>query len=253
MTSTESVQELESQKFLEDMETNKKLDYYRGELARLSQNNDSLVVTNSSLETSYKFSYAALAAKYERKREQLASIAKEHVQLQTNFSEMQAGMENVIRFELQEKESELNRLKDNLDKAKEEVRRLQLHGWTGHDTKDLHHFSSSCQQLFGSLTIWCSQYSSFSAGKKSTHVHRIVDESARSQIEDVMLDDRGVRKMLKNENRRPEVLMAITMRMVWEHVFTRYLFGLEVDERQRLLSLERTLAENGSYGLPDVL
>lgn len=252
MTPTVSVQEMESQKILEDMETNKKLDYYRGELARLTHNNDSLVVTNSSLETSYKSSYAALAAKHERKREQLASIAKEHAQLQTNFSEMQAGIENIIRSELQEKDSELDRLNDELNKARQEVRKLQRHGSTGHDTKDLHHFSSSCQQLFGSFTIWCSQYSSFSAGTKSAPVHRIADDSARSQIEDVMLDDRGVIKMLKNENRRSEVLMAITMRIVWEHVFTRYLFGLEVYERQKLLSLERTLAETGSYCLPHV-
>lgn len=241
-----------TEKDSEITELKKKLDYYREEVVRLSQTNDSLAATNTKLSTSYKFSYAALAGKYERKREQLAVLSKENLELQASFSEVQATMENVIRNQLQEKDSELERLRDELGKAREEVRKLQQQVSTRQDnkyidTKDLQHFSGSCQQLFRSLKIWCNQFSSFSAGKKCLHVHRIADEAARDRVEDVMLDDRGVRKMLKDENRRPEVFVAITMRMIWEHVFTRYLFGLEVDERQKLLSLERTLAENGKY------
>lgn len=251
-------QELENGRVLlterdsEITELKKKLDYYREEVARLSQANDSLNTTNTSLSTSYKFSYAALAGKYERKREQLANLSKEHSELQASFSEVQETMENVIRNQLQEKDSELERLRDELAKAREEVRKLQQQATTRQDnkyldTKDLQHFSSSCQQLYSSLKTWCNQFSSFSTGKKCVHVHRLTDEAARDRVEDVMLDDRGVRKMLKDEKKRSDVFMAITMRMIWEHVFTRYLFGLEVDERQKLLSLERTLAEVGMY------
>lgn len=117
------------------------------------------------------------------------------------------------------------------------------------DTKDLHHFSSSCLQLFDSLKIWCNKFSNFSAGRKCVHVHRIVDEASKDRIEDVMLDDRGVRRMLKDETKRSDVFLAIVMRMIWELVFTRYLFGLGTDERQKLLSLEKTLAERGMYDL----
>lgn len=225
------------------------MDFYREEAARLSQTNDSLAATNKTLSTSYKFSYGALAGKYERKREQLVSISKEHSQLQASFAEVQA-MENAIRSQLQERDSELNRLRDELVKAREEVQKLQQQvsaEQAKFHTKDLHHFSGSCEELFGSLKTWCNQFSDFSTGKKCLHVHRIADEAARDRVEEVMLDDRGVRKMLKDEKNRPEVFMAITMRMIWEHVFTRYLFGLEVDERQKLLSLEKTLAENGTY------
>lgn len=250
-------QELESRKVLltekdsEITELKKKLDYYHEEAARLSLTNDSLAATNTTLSTSFKFSYGALAGKYERKREQLASKSKEHSELQASFSEVKA-MESVLRNQLQERDSELDRLRDELVKAREEVRKLQQQVSAQDNdfhTEDLHHFSSSCQQLFGSLKIWCNQFSSFSAGKKCMHVHRITDEAARDRVEEVMLDDRGVRKMLKDENSRPEVFMAISMRMIWEHVFTRYLFGLEVDERQKLLSLEKTLAENGTYSM----
>lgn len=116
-------------------------------------------------------------------------------------------------------------------------------------TKDLHYFSSSCQQLFDSLKIWCNQFSSFSAGKKCVPPHRILDEDFRDRMKDVMLDDSGVRKMLKDEVGRVEVFIAIVMRTIWEIVFTKYLFALGVDERQKLLSLERTLAECGTYDL----
>ncbi|RPB16620.1 hypothetical protein P167DRAFT_263834 [Morchella conica CCBAS932] len=161
-------------------------------------------------------------------------------------------MENVIRNQLKEKDSELERLRDELTKAREEVRKLQQQVTTRQDnkyldTKDLHHFSSSCQQLYSSLKIWCNQFSSFSIGKKCVHVHRLKDEAVRDRVEHVMLDDRGVRRMLKDDNKRSEVFMAITIRMIWEHVFTRYLFGLEVDERKKLISLETTLAEVGLH------
>lgn len=241
-----------TEKDSEITELKKKLSYYREEVTRLSQANDSLTATNTSLSASYKFSYGALAGKYKRKQEQLVSLSKDHSELQASFSEMQTTMENVIRNQLQEKDFELDRLRDELAKAREEVRKLQQQATTRQDnkyldTKDLQHFSGSCQQLYGSLKIWCNQFSSFSTGKKCVHVHRLKDEAVRDRVEDVMLDDRGVRRMLKDEKRRPEVFMAITMRMIWEHVFTRYLFGLEVEERQKLLTLEKTLAEVGTY------
>lgn len=241
-----------TEKDSEITELRKKLDYYHTEVQRLSQANSSLNKTNTSLSTSYKFSYGALAGKYERKREQLATLSKEHTELQASFADVQATMENVIRNQLKEKDSELERLRDELTKAREEVRKLQQQVTTRQDnkyldTKDLHHFSSSCQQLYSSLKIWCNQFSSFSIGKKCVHVHRLEDEAVRDRVEHVMLDDRGVRRMLKDENKRSEVFMAITIRMIWEHVFTRYLFGLEVDERKKLISLETTLAEVGTY------
>jgi len=41
------------------------------------------------------------------------------------------------------------------------------------------------------------------------------------------------------------VFMSIVMSMMWEHVFTRYLFGMDRDQRQKLKTLEKTLTEIG--------
>jgi len=61
----------------------------------------------------------------------------------------------------------------------------------------------------------------------------------------VMLDDTGVRKLLKDKIKRELVLAAVVMRIIREALFTRYLFGLTAEERQKLKGLERHLAESG--------
>jgi hypothetical protein len=38
--------------------------------------------------------------------------------------------------------------------------------------------------------------------------------------------------------------------MIWEYVFTRYLFGMDREQRQKLKSLEKTLSEVGEYIKP---
>lgn len=233
-------------------ELQRKIEWYRTEVTRLSQTNDSLNQTNTTLSTSYKLSYAALTAKYDKKQEAMLKLSREHSELQRNFTEMQAGMESIIRTELSERDTELERLRVELERAREEVRKLQNKVSARQtnkyiDTKDIAYFNSSCKNIFQSVKIFCKQFSSFSTGKKCVHVHRIKDETIRDRVEAVMLDDRGVRRMLKEEKRRPEVFMAIIMRMVWELVFTRYLFGLEAEERRKLLSLEKILTDVGMF------
>lgn len=194
--------------------------------------------TNTNLTTSYKVSYAELATKYEQKREQLVSLAMDHSELQAQFSKLQDG-ENIILNKLQETDSELSRLR--------EANQLSdAHGQSTFQSEDLH-FSSLCLKLFDSLNIWCNQFSSVFIGRKCTHIQRIPDDNARDRIESVMLDDGDVRRMLKDETRRPKVFMAVAMKVIWQHVFTRYLFGLDVSERQKLLSLEKAIAEGGAY------
>ena len=40
--------------------------------------------------------------------------------------------------------------------------------------------------------------------------------------------------------------MSVVMTMIWEYVFTRYLFGMDRDQRQKLKQLEKNLSEVGS-------
>jgi len=42
------------------------------------------------------------------------------------------------------------------------------------------------------------------------------------------------------------VFMSVVMTMIWEFVFTRYLFGMDREQRQKLKSIEKTLMEVGT-------
>jgi len=232
-------------------ELHKKLDWYREEVQRLTLHNDALNQTNSSLSKTYQNRYAELNAKYEHKQDQLIELGKQHAELETLYNEMSNGVDNIYRQEMEDKDNELERLRQELERAREEVRALQRRVSTRQsdrylDIKDLPHFAQSSARLFNEVQEWAASFSTVSAGKRIVHVHRITDDAVKDRFENVMLDDRGVRRMLKREEQRPQVFTAILMRLIWEFVFTRYLFGLQVDERQRLLHLERTLGEVGA-------
>jgi hypothetical protein len=230
---------------------NKKIEWYQEEVIRLNNTNDSLSQTNASLH-GYKQNYASLTERYEHKQEKLIKISQEHSQLQSRFEEMEINIENRIKSEIKDKDVELEMLRVELVKAREEVKNLQrrIAGRQSNrylDLKGPTHFVESCRILFNDVQRWCDDFSRMSAGRKCVHVHRVTDDAVKEKFENVMLDDRGVRSMLKDEARRPQVFTAILMRLIWEMVFTRYLFGLEVEDRQNLLALECTLAEVGLY------
>lgn len=232
-------------------ELNKKLDWYRGEVQRLTHHNDALSQTNTSLQATYKQNLVKFSASYNEKNQQLIKLSAEHAELERQFSEMHSGVENIWRQEVRDKDVELERLRTELERAREEVRDLSRRVNSRRsdrylDIKDMQHFQQSSHRLFVEVQEWCTHFSAFSSGCRIVHVHRITDDEVKERVEQTMLDDRGVRRMLKDETRRPQVFTAILMRLIWEFVFTRYLFGLEVDERQKLLSLERTLAEVGA-------
>lgn len=214
-------------------ELNKKLAWYQEEVARLT----------------------SLTKRNEQREDELLQLTKEYAELQTQFKKLQTGRggaENTIHAEIQRKDAELALLRAELQKAREEVKSLERKVMARQsnrylDIKDPAHFTASANALFQDVQNWCNEFSSYSAGRRCIHVHRVTDEAVKDRFEQVMLDDRGVRRMLKDESRRPQALTAIMMRLIWEFVFTRYLFGLETEERQKLLSLERTLAEVGMY------
>ncbi|KAI5789763.1 hypothetical protein DFH27DRAFT_459826, partial [Peziza echinospora] len=251
-------------------ELKQNVEFYKAEVARLSEANDSLGQTNSTLTTAFKMDMANINKKHDRKREQLIQLSKEHSVLQKQYSDLQGGMEKIIRQEidaaLQEKDIEVDKLKDELTKARGMVRKLQKEAITAASTaaeqinqatkagkaevnkyitvKSDEYFPTAFQNLAKSIHAWCTKFSRQSE-RSCLSLHRITDDWVRDRIEVVMLDDTAVRRLLKDKSRRQDALAAIVMRMIREGVFTRYLFGLAGDERQKLNSLERHLGEIG--------
>ncbi|TGZ78692.1 hypothetical protein EX30DRAFT_309732, partial [Ascodesmis nigricans] len=229
-------------------ELNKKLTWYREEVQRLTLHNDTLLQTNTALSAARKHHEATFTAQVQQKDEQYKKLASEHAELERQFQEMHTGVERILRNELQTKDTELTRLRRELDKAREDIRQLQRKVNQRQsdrylDIKDFQHFVNSSDKLFAEVRDFCERFSNWSAGQRIVHVHRIQDDDVKERFENVMLDDRGVRRMLKDESRRGQVFTAMMMRMLWEFVFSRYLFGLDKEQRLRLLELEHTLGE----------
>jgi hypothetical protein len=86
------------------------------------------------------------------------------------------------------------------------------------------HFTAASEALFQMVQKWCRNFSRLSTGRRCISMHRFTDDTIRERFESVMLDDRGVRNILKDESRRATALSAILRRLIWEFVFTRYLF-----------------------------
>jgi len=50
---------------------------------------------------------------------------------------------------------------------------------------------------------------------------------------------------LADRVKRRDVFMSVVMTMIWEYIFTRYLFGMDREQRQKLKQLEKNLSDVG--------
>jgi hypothetical protein len=65
------------------------------------------------------------------------------------------------------------------------------------------------------------------------------------RFDNALLDGSDADAYLSDRVRRRDVFMSVVMTMVWEYIFTRYLFGMDREQRQKLKSLEKQLGEVG--------
>ncbi|KAG8352336.1 hypothetical protein FVEN_g9488 [Fusarium venenatum] len=73
----------------------------------------------------------------------------------------------------------------------------------------------------------------------------INDEKTVDRLDSVMLDGTDVDVYLSDRLRRRDVFTSMIMNMIWEFIFTRYLFGVDREMRQKLKNLEKLLTEAG--------
>ncbi|RPB19222.1 hypothetical protein L211DRAFT_642536 [Terfezia boudieri ATCC MYA-4762] len=268
--SLDKQKELLAKRDRELLELQESVAFYRKEVTRLSEANDSLGATNNTIQDAFKKDIAQINKKYDRKREQLIQLSKEHSEMQKQYSDLQGGMEKIIRQEIkvaiQDKDAEIDKLKDELGKAWLMVKKLQKEAFTAAaeaaqqishaqetgkkevnkylNLKPEEYFPTAWKDFTDSILNWCGKFSRGSE-RSCLSLHRIADEWVRDRVEVVMLDDAGVRRLLKDKTKREIVLAAVVMRIIREAIFTRYLFGLTAEERQKLNGLERHLAESG--------
>lgn len=177
--------------------------------------------------------------------------------LQRRHDDLASGVERIVREEirtaLEEKTGEVHRLREELDTAIQRTQALQhqvlasqrLEGFLTFRDED--YFDSACQQLCQHVQQWVTSFSKFSDNHVCRPTSDLVDEKIETRLDNAVLDGTDVDALLASRVKRRDVFMSVVMTLVWEFIFTRYLFGLDQDQRRKLKSLEKNLVEVGMY------
>ncbi len=190
----------------------------------------------------------------EEHEERYRQLEAEHTNLREQHTQLSTGMEEIVRHEvsvaLEEKNLELRQLRDELENAKQQVRNLQQQLLASRSSEDFierdeDYFDSQCQSLCQHVQQWVLRFSKFSDMKACYHPNEIRDEKIVDRVENAILDGTDVDEYLQDRVKRRDVFMSVVMTMIWEFIFTRYLFGMDREQRQKLKNLEKTLQEVG--------
>ena len=237
------------------------LDELRGTLQELHNEVSRLTEVNRGLSgegdggVSYEHRYRELEREHNTSRQQLKESSRELDELRTKHTSLSGGMEaivaNEVRNALRSKNAELEQLRGELDAAKEQVRILQqqILASRGNDEilvdRDPAYFDTRCQQLCQHVQQWVLRFSKFSDNRACRRLDDIADEKTFDRFDNALLDGSDADVYLQDRVRRRDVFMSVAMSMVHDFVFTRYLFGMDREQRQKLKALEKTVAEVG--------
>jgi chromosome segregation ATPase len=235
------------------------------EVSRLTELNNSLSDANRNLTNDTNERYAQLQVEGQQIHEQWQQSTRELEALRVQHAHVTSGMEDVVRGEislaLDDRNAEIARLNAELSSAREEIKVLQRQILSEKKqtesfltVRDEDYFDSACQQLCQHVQQWVLRFSKFSDAREcrlssevvaDARLDRPTREKIETRLDNAILDGSDVDMLLADRVKRRDVFMSVVMTMIWEYVFTRYLFGMDREQRQKLKSLEKTLSEVG--------
>ncbi|OWP07006.1 hypothetical protein B2J93_7740 [Marssonina coronariae] len=225
------------------------LEWLQKEVGRLTEVNDGLTSANHTIARQHGDRYGVLESKHLQTTRELQEMRDAH-------SSLSAGMEGIVKNEVQnvvgEKDREIARLRAELDAAKEKIRDMQrqILASKANDVefltiRDEDYFDDACQKLCQHVQQWVLRFSKFSDMRACRLTSEINNDKTIDRLDNAILDGSDVDSYLADRVKRRDVFMSMTMTMVWEFIFTRYLFGMDREQRQKLKALEKTLSEVG--------
>ncbi|KAF2711492.1 hypothetical protein K504DRAFT_374088 [Pleomassaria siparia CBS 279.74] len=235
------------------------------EVSRLTELNNSLSNANRNLTNDANERYANLQDEGQHVQDQWQQAVRELEQLRSEHSQLRSGMQEALSAEiaiaLDDRNAEITRLNAELAAAKEKIKALKQkildtkkQGESFLVVRDEDYFDSACQQLCQHVQQWVLRFSKFSdtrACRLSSEVasdqrlDAAIREKIETRLDNAILDGSDVDMLLADRVKRRDIFMSVVMTMIWEYVFTRYLFGMDREQRQKLKSLEKTLSEVG--------
>ncbi|KAJ4421217.1 hypothetical protein N0V82_003849 [Gnomoniopsis sp. IMI 355080] len=213
------------------------LDFMRKEIHRLTEVNEGLNSAISQSAVQHQDQYRVLETQHDAATGELENY-------RSQYGSHQQTME--------EKDAEIRSLREQLDATKEQVRELQKQILATNPAdsdflriRDVDYFDHRCQQLCSHVQQWVLRFSKFSDMRACRLTTELNDEKIIDRLDNAVLDGSNVDSYLNDRVRRRDVFMSVAMTMIWEFVFTRYLFGMDREQRQKLKALEKLLLEVG--------
>jgi hypothetical protein len=224
------------------------------EINRLVQINGGLTDANRNLVDDNNDRYATLQSDHANVTQQWQNTTRDLENMRQEHSRLSNGMRDAVAAQLStalaEKDHEIRKLKDELAEASDRIRALQVQIQSSKSSdflnvRDEDYFDGACQKLCQHVQQWVLRFSKMSDNRICRLSSDLRDEKIEARLDNALLDGMDVDKLLGDRVRRRDVFMSVVMTMVWEYVFTRYLFGMDREQRQKLKALEKTLSEVG--------
>ena len=220
------------------------VEWFQKEVSRLTEENERLTSTNTGIAADHAQEVQTIREASARQVENL------RMQYQQVTADTQDRVRREVDLALAQKNADLRRLHEDLESARDKVKRLQEQiAASVYDNvlvfRDEDFFNAACRKLCGHVQQWVLRFSKHSDYRRCRKLDDLQDERLADRYENAILDGTDVEFFLQDRIRRRDVFMSVVMTMVWEFVFTRYLFGMDRDQRQKLKSLEKHLAEVG--------
>lgn len=111
--------------------------------------------------------------------------------------------------------------------------------------RDEDYFDIACQRLCLLVQQWVLRFSKSSDMRACRLTNALSDDKIIDRLNNALLDGSNVDSYLADRVKRRDVFMSVVMTMIWEYIFTRLLFGLDREQRQKLKLLEKQLGEVG--------
>ncbi|EPE03974.1 involucrin repeat protein [Ophiostoma piceae UAMH 11346] len=246
------------------------LDFLQKEVKRLTEVNEGLNSAINSSAMQHNERFRQLEAEHSAVTRELATTRLERQKhndtTRSHLADKDAQLANKDtqlankNSELADKDSEIAELKaqlqaahEQLEAAQEQIRAMQAKilesmPADGADLLQIHdvdYFDRRCQQLCAHVQQWVLRFSKFSDLRACRLTSEVNDEKIVDRLDNAVLDGSDVDDYLRDRVHRRDIFMAMTMYMIWEFVFTRYLFGMDREQRQKIKSLEKILLDVG--------